>query len=240
MLRDYATDYLQAIQDLHPIDETLVEPLASVLAASGEHRIVDLCSGAGGPVIGVCRALDREGLEVQVTLTDFYPNLEAFEHASKRHPAIRFETEPVNAQAVPETLEGLRTVFNGIHHFRPPDVEAIFADAVRQSMPVAVFEMTRRSIPSVLGMLLSPVMVWALTPKIRPFRWSRLLFTYLVPLVPLIVMWDGIVSQLRGYEPEEFEEIGKRAGPGYRWRAGRLKAGPVPVTFLTGHAAKDP
>ncbi|MEM6706519.1 MAG: hypothetical protein AAGA81_05775 [Acidobacteriota bacterium] len=235
MLRDYATDYLQAIQDLYPIDETLVEPLASLLEASGETRIVDLCSGAGGPVIGVCQALGKQGLKVEVTLTDFFPNVEAFEHAARRHPAVRFEKRSIDAQAVPANLEGVRTVFNGIHHFRPRQVEAIFADAVRQGMPVGVFEMTKRSIPSVLGMLLSPLMVWILTPKIRPFRWSRLLFTYLIPLVPLIVLWDGVVSQLRGYEPHEFEEMGKRAGPEYRWRSGRIQAGPVPITFLTGH-----
>ena len=32
------------------------------------------------------------------------------------------------------------------------------------------------------------------TPFVRPFRWSRLLFTYVIPLIPLLVLFDGTVS----------------------------------------------
>lgn len=234
ILRDFATDYLQAIQDLYPIDETLVEPLASTLEASGEHRIVDLCSGASGPVLGVCRALKTQGHDVEVTLTDYFPNVEAFAHLAEAHPAIDYESRSVDARAVPDDLEGLRTIFNGIHHFRPRQVQEILTDAVGRRRPLAIFDMTRRSATSILGMLLSPIMVWVLTPRIRPFRWSRLLLTYPIPLAPFVVLWDGVVSQLRGYEPDELQSLAEAAGPDYTWRSGRLQAGPVPVTYLTG------
>jgi hypothetical protein len=39
--------------------------------------------------------------------------------------------------------------------------------------------------------------LFACTPWIRPFRWSRLLWTYVVPIIPAVLLFDGIVSCLR-------------------------------------------
>ena len=60
-------------------------------------------------------------------------------------------------------------------------------------------------------MLLTPFAVWLMTPFMRPFRWSRLLLTYPLPLVPLTCLWDGIVSQLRAYTADELVELVRRA-----------------------------
>ena len=68
---------------------------------------------------------------------------------------------------------------------------------------------------------------WLLTPRMRPFRWSRLLFTYLVPLIPLVVLWDGIVSCFRTRTPEELLELTK-SFPQYNWTAGYAKGSWLP------------
>ena len=48
--------------------------------------------------------------------------------------------------------------------------------------------------------------VLLLTPFVRPFKWSRILLTYVVPLVPLIVVFDGTMSFLRLYLEHELRE----------------------------------
>ena len=68
-------------------------------------------------------------------------------------------------------------------------------------------------------MLLMPLFDWILTPTMRPFRWSRLLLTYLLPLIPLVVLWDGIVSCFRTRTPEELLAL-TRSFPQYAWQAG--------------------
>ena len=45
------------------------------------------------------------------------------------------------------------------------------------------------------------------TPFVRPFRLSRLLLTYLLPLIPLTVVFDGFVSILRMYKPDQLREL---------------------------------
>ena len=86
-------------------------------------------------------------------------------------------------------------------------------------------------------MLLVPIPVLLTAPFIRPFRWDRLLFTYLPPLVPLLCWWDGTVSQLRAYTAAELEDLAASLGDvGYQWSAGRVSpqgAGPR-VTWLIG------
>ena len=139
---------------------------------------------------------------------------------------------------MPRSLTGARTLFNSFHHFRPSAARAIIRDAVHAKQPVAIFEIPERSLPTALLFLMTPLFVWGTTPLIRPFRWRRLFWTYLIPLVPLTCLWDGIVSQLRAYTVAEFEELAKEfSGSGYVWSAGKV---PVPsskagLTYLMGY-----
>ncbi len=75
------------------------------------------------------------------------------------------------------------------------------------------------------------------TPFIRPFRLSRLLLTYLIPIIPLITLFDGIVSCLRTYSPTDLRELLDEASPGvYTWYIGEdpIRFSPVPMTYLVG------
>ena len=86
-------------------------------------------------------------------------------------------------------------------------------------------------------MLLSPISALALTPLVRPFRWSRLALTYVVPAIPALFMFDGIVSQLRTYTPDELRDMTRSLQrPGYRWEVGTVKHPVLPgkVSYLLG------
>ena len=112
-------------------------------------------------------------------------------------------------------------------------MRTILRDAADRGVGFAAFEATRRNAPAILVTLLSPLAVLLATPLIRPFRLSRLLLTYLVPLIPLVVLWDGIVSCLRTYTPAELRALAP-ALDDYQWTAGEVGKGPVPVTYLIG------
>ena len=88
-----------------------------------------------------------------------------------------------------------------------------------------------------IPLLLTPIYLWIATPFIRPFRWRRLFWTYVVPLVPLTCWWDGLVSQFRAYTPSELEDLASRTGAGgFTWRAGQVPIGKTPgrLTYLIG------
>lgn len=78
--------------------------------------------------------------------------------------------------------------------------------------------------------------MWLVTPFIRPFRWSRLLLTYLLPVIPTVAFIDGVVSCLRTYTPDELRELARSVdgATGYDWTAGHAGGGPIPMTYLIG------
>jgi hypothetical protein len=140
---------------------------------------------------------------------------------------------------VPAEIAGLRTMCNSLHHFAPQDAYAILASAVTAGEPIAIFEVSERSWRGVFSVLLLPPLLWLITPFIRPLTWWRLLFTYLIPLAPLIIMWDALVSALRIYTPDELRAMGEGLpGPTYLWEADRIWHRGFPITYLFGYPIK--
>lgn len=240
--RDLATDYLHFAQTATSLYKAMTPLIAEALNAAGTTHIVDLCSGGSGPLPAVIDELRAAGIQATATLTDLFPNLPAFEEvATKSGGAIAYLGTSVDARNVPRELRGLRTLFNGFHHFRPADARAILADAATARQPIAIFEASRRSFRTLIPILFMPLFVWLSTPFMRPFKWKRLLFTYPVPLVPLTCLWDGVVSQLRAYTVDELNELGRAAGT-MQWRAGLrpFPHGPGQLTYLVGWPLPTP
>jgi hypothetical protein len=239
IVRNLATDYLQYMETKMQLHRPAVPLLSSALRESHSTTVVDLCAGGGGPVVALYEDMKRDGFPARFILTDKFPNLPAFERLQRDHPGIEAYRDPVDATDVSPRLSGFRTVFNAFHHFKPDEARAVLRSAVSARQPIGVFEIPERTIPIVITTaLLTPILVLLVTPFIRPFRWSRLLFTYPLPLVPLTCLWDGFVSQLRAYTPHELKELATSLGDvGYRWDAGkvRLQGSPAHLTYLIGH-----
>jgi len=237
-IRDAETDYLEFVIAKTKPYPAMVPILAATLQRFGSRKILDLCSGAGGPWLWLQPVLAERGVNVSVCLTDKYPNLDAVGQSSRqRDRAVRYHPQPVDATRVPDELTGFRTMFTSFHHFRPEEARAVLADAVQKRQGFAVFEGTHHSALAMLLMLLVPLRVLLTTPFIRPFRWSRLFWTYLIPVVPLVTLFDGLVSCLRTYSVQELRELTERLNANdYQWEIGEVKstAGPIPITYLIG------
>jgi hypothetical protein len=237
VLRRAATDYLaQAIEVADPF-APLTSKLVELCKQTSTARFIDLCAGASGPWLRLHRSVSAQlGRSVHVTMTDRYPNTIAFARVAEATAgAVAGEDAPVDARAVPERLQGIRTMFDCFHHFQPREARAVLADAYQRREAIVIAEGTRRSAPAVLGMLLlAPLLTLLLTPRIRPSSWSRLVLTYVIPIVPLLVTWDGVVSCLRTYRPRELRALTAGLDRGYRWDVGTYSRRGNVVTFLVG------
>ena len=232
-LRDLATDALQFGFNLLNVYARVGPLVQKALDGTGKRSVVDLCSGGGGPWFELSQTLRGES-GLQIWLTDLYPNPRAVENVrSVSGNYIRYYPDPVDAAKVPRGLAGFRTMFTSFHHFPPEAARATLQDAVDAGEGIGVFEITKRS-PSTVAIALAWVlMLFFCTPWIRPFRWSRLFWTYLVPVIPAVLVCDGIVSCLRTYRTQELQEISERVTTGYQWEIGET-AGVLPVTYLIG------
>lgn len=239
LFRRMQTDYLQFAASLGAGHLNLL-PLFKIALLHGQtDRIVDLCSGAGGPWRGLIRQLAAAGLPVQVILTDLFPPPDL---AANLPAGIRYHNQPVDAARVPAELIGMRTLFEGFHHFKPSDARSILRNSAESGMPIGIFDASLKPPCGWLLLLLSPFITLLtyllVTPFIRPRTFSRFLFTYLIPLVPLATCWDGVISLLRTYSPAELDELtGTIQIPGYVWQSGTASTG-TPIfefTYLIGY-----
>lgn len=231
LLRRGEVDYLRVVLDrMRPYDGVAPQ-LAELLRTAGTDQVVDLCSGAGGPWRTLLPALRAVHDQATVVLTDLHPT-----PGQELPPGAHYRDTPVDATHLPEELMGVRTLFEGLHHFPPEQARALLADAAARGVPFAAFELTQRSLPSLLGQFLLIIpLVWGFTPLIRPLSGWRLVLTYLVPLIPLLILWDGVVSSLRTYAPEDLERLTAGiGGEGYRWSSGVQRVGKMTITYLIG------
>jgi SAM-dependent methyltransferase len=236
-IRRASTDYCRFVTELSGIYNVVAPLLVESLQRTGDRRILDLGSGAAGPWIGLLKRLRHMGVDVAVCLSDHNPDLEAFERARRlSQQAITYHAEPVDATEVPNALPGFRTFFSAFHHLRPDQARAVLALAVAQGEGIAVFECGQRSVLEFLLLIGTPIRVLLMTPFILPFRWSRLLWTYLVPVMPIVLLFDSVVSCLRMYSVNELRDLTTGLDDVYHWRAGTVPARPipVPVTYLIG------
>lgn len=242
-VRDGVTDFLQYSANRWGQYTSVLPPLCYFLQQVEAKAIVDLCSGGGGPWQQMHGTVGRTfGDTFRIVLTDRHPNLAAFRRANEVSGGmIEFRQEPVDACAVTDRLPGFRTLFTSFHHFDPDAARAILQSAVDAGEGIGIFEMTERHPRAILAMLTVPLVVLAHVPNIRPFRWSRILFTYLLPVIPLAVMVDGIISCLRSYTPQELAELtASLTGQSYEWEIRRLNSpgSPFPVTYAIGCPSK--
>lgn len=233
VLRDAETAYLAtAYRVWRTLPRQWAERISAVLPFDKPVEILDLCSGSGGAMPLIVEELLKRNYDVRATLTDLYPNPNC-----GSHPRIVWLAEPVDARQVSPTLVGVRTMFSAFHHFRPDAAQAILKDAFEHRRPICIFESGSGTLFGVATMIGVPLVVLALMPLARPFRWAYLAFTYLIPLTPLIVLWDGIVSMLRIYSPKQMQKLtADLQASDYAWEIGQIKVRGIPgaLPYLIG------
>jgi len=243
ILRQYVTDYLHFVIIKAGIYEPAVPILKEVIIKSGIGEITDLGSGSGGGVDLVQKKLSKEcGRIINVTLTDKYPNPVLYEAMSKNSDGgLRYLNESVDAMHVPGNIKSIRTLFSAFHHFKTDDAKLVINDAVENKAPICIFEGAGKTVKDFLGILLFTPLIFAIiTPFMKPFKLSRLLFTYIIPIVPFATTWDGLVSILRMHTPDDMLKMAKEAGgENYVWKAGQIKGKfRNRVMYLAGYPVK--
>lgn len=205
-----------------------IEPFRKFLSRCRGEAILDLCSGSGEAAIEIWKRLaaSSDGRPPTLLLSDLYPNAVNYRKYKERYPGwIDFVPEAVDALHPPPDSPPVRTVFNSMHHFRPDEAQAILRDAARNSAGIAVFEITRRCWGNLMkALLFLPVASAYLTAfAIRPFRLKNVFLGIFFPVVPLAVVFDGIVSNLRAYRVEELEAMTRSIeAPGFVWETGEI------------------
>jgi len=238
-IREGALECLRIVATIGMQYRNVVPLLQNAIDHTQSSQIIDLCSGSGGPWHSLHHQLRAgDGSPLRVPLTDLYPDETTFAHAqSKSGGALSSLMFPVDVTAVADDLQGFRTLFTAFHHFQPHTARSLLQNAVENQQGIAIFEQTQRSIGAILFMLILPLLALLVMPFIRPFSAKRLLFTYLLPAIPLILCIDGIISCLRTYSLGELKALTDSLDPNnFSWQIGTVRSplSPIPVSYLIG------
>lgn len=222
-MMDCLTFNIKILQIYQPIIPIILEGLQK----TNSKQIVDFCSGGGGAMEQISQNINRQSDDkIKIVLTDKFPNINAYQLiAAKSNGEISFLETSIDVANVPSSLTGFRTIFSAFHHFSKPFAKSVIQNAVDAKSGIGIFDGGDKNIFIIIGLIIfHPFIFFFCTPFFRPFRFSRLFFTYLIPIIPICQIWDGFVSITRLYKPDELLKIATEVdNETYCWRAGKMK-----------------
>lgn len=201
-MRQYQVDFLGALSSI----SNLYGPVIPYLQAFEPKTVVDLASGNGQTALSVLTKLNLS----EVKITDKYPP------KSTMHV---FELDLLH-QEYPKA--DLYTMFNGLHHFDELEIQHIL-NSIDKEKKFFFVEPLGPRIGSFIKVFISTLILpFFIIPFVLPFRWDRLIMTYIIPIGPLICFYDGIISVFKSYSLKTLKDFCERAN-GRSIKAGKIK-----------------
>ena len=209
-LRECITRMIIPMHKLLGTSDIITEILAPALKKSGQSKILDLCSGSGGPMLEILDKLetDYDLKHIELTFSDLYPN-EQMVNADLGNN-INYVSEPIDATKIPKNIDGFRTIICGFHHMKPNIAKEILSSAHKDKAPILIFEISDNSVPILLAFIALPVnflMGFIVSLFVKPLTWQQIVFTYLIPIIPITFAWDGAISNIRTYTFSDMDEL---------------------------------
>ena len=240
-LRECMTRYLTAFHRMVGTAQVLPALLARAGRAGRTTQLLALCPGGTGPGVATLRELQKlpDMAQARVTFTDLYPNAIAARAVQNlADPELSYRMEPVDATRVPAELKGVRTMICSLHHMRPELARKILEDAWKTKTAFCAYEVSDNGPPLFLSPLAFPfgfLLTLLLVPFVRPWDWKMWFFTYVIPLLPFFIAWDGTVSNMRTYTMNDMRELtAPFQSADYAWEMGRVKTRGGPALYLLG------
>ena len=217
-------------------------------------EILDFCSGSGGPIssiealVNASRAAQGKPA-VDFVLSDLHPPLQDWEALERTSPHIRYVPRPVDATNPPPPMtpspheqlvrKRIHLFCLSFHHFDDEAAYKILRNTVNNADAFAVLELQERRLSSVLMMVLLGLSVFHIVLLHYWRRPAFLFWTWIMPVLPALLWFDGTVSSLRTRTIEEMKGLVSGAIRERRekrvWRVeGRREVHSWPLGYLTG------
>ena len=213
-IRKCMTKYIAALHRKFGTSQIIADNLSPIIEKYKVRNILDLCSGSGGPMINTTRILNDqfENHSINLTMTDLYPNDEVItKFNSKNEIGISYHDKPINAAEKNDLGYDMMSMICSFHHMEPKVASSILQNAVNSQKPFYIFELSDNSAPIIpaliIGLPLTFIMTLVMSIFVRPMSVQQLVFTWLIPIIPLLIAWDGTISNLRTYTKKDLNEL---------------------------------
>ncbi|MCB9284138.1 MAG: hypothetical protein H6563_08710 [Lewinellaceae bacterium] len=228
-IRTGVTNLIRVFHRLIGTSDVLVDLITECRKKISFTQIVDLGSGSGGPMIGVIEEINKRSTgenPINLLLSDKYPNVKTVQQINNlKIPYVTYHANSLDALEIGNAPKGLKTMIASFHHMKPKIARRILDAAEKKKEPILIYEIAENNIPVVLWCLLLPlslvilvIMSLIMTPFVRRLTATQLIFTYIIPIIPVVYAWDGQASIMRTYTFEDIKGlIGERDNESYTW-----------------------
>ncbi|PPD20322.1 MAG: hypothetical protein CTY22_04695 [Methylomonas sp.] len=206
-LRKYLTFFYKAF-GYHRL---WVPGFAEFILKIKKQDLMECCSGSGDVLLMIDAELDESKFKnIRYILSDIRPNPE-FCGRINLMPGDRFKylNESVDIVSKHAEYSYPKIFINSFHHFSKEQVVGIFNANLGNNNEIIIMEYVRKSFLGFLSMVVGPLVVFLTLPFVVRLKHLPVMafFTYLLPIFPLMMLWDGIVSCLHEYSDKEIKQI---------------------------------
>ncbi|MEM6698911.1 MAG: hypothetical protein AAF806_17240 [Bacteroidota bacterium] len=123
--------------------------------------------------------------------------------------------------------EGLYVQVNAFHQLSVVEARKLLTKISENGQPLAIVEGNNDSLWQVVGMtIFVPLTIILTAPFVKPFRIGRLVFTYLLPILPFVTFLDGFLALFKLYAPKDLDELVSTVNTtAYEWESGKMDNG---------------
>ncbi len=183
----------------------------TVIQSARDHQlrsIIELGAGRAPVTAELVRHEDTAGLKL--VACDLVPNQAAYRKLADAYPDRIFPIyTPVDLTQPQVVLNDSVLVLAGVMHHIPFELRpSVIQTLTQTNSQVAIFEPLLRTWLSMFLAALSffPALLLPVTFFARPGKIRRFLWCWIIPIVPYMFAWDGVVSCLRQWRVQEWQQ----------------------------------
>ncbi len=196
-------------QPFRPYYDWVAKEVLAAAARNNCEAVMEMGAGTAPITRHLLKIADSQQLRLYVS--DLNPDLDAYQELDEVSGGqVECERRQVDfSQPWPWPPNSLLVLSATFHHvpeeLRCNSLEALAAGG----RPVAIFEPLNKNLASYLFTFLSlvPALLTPLRFLNRPGRLRRILWCWLVPVAPVMFVWDGIASCARQWSTRQWKEF---------------------------------
>lgn len=174
-------------------------------------EVLEFAAGSGeSTAIFLDAVLQTGETPPHISISDLYPMTEVMIKTCEQYPELlTVIKESVDLRHAPETPHhDMRMVLSAFHHFDLEMASKFLLNAQAKGKAVFIAEPFTRSLKAFL-----PLFLHGFTSLARNGLFSskdlllKFFFTFFIPLIPMCLLWDGLISMIRMYDEDAFMDI---------------------------------
>ena len=197
LLRNFQTEFIGFVVVRFKVYQAFIKYIQSL--SNPLQPMTDLCSGSGEAANHIFK---ESNCFSRLILSDKFPN--------RLFNADKISYLPISMDVLEMEFQSgvCYTMFNAFHHFNDEDKLKIAKKILAAGSKCFFVEILEPNIICLLKVLfITTVGNLLLTPFVRPFSFSRIFLTYIIPINIITIAYDGIISVFKSLTLSQYQKL---------------------------------